>query len=277
MIHTIILFIIGGAAAGFLAGLLGIGGGLVVVPFLAFFYPRIGIPEGYVMHAAVATSLTLIVATSASSIYGHYRQGGILWQVVKNLLPGILIGAALGAVIADLLHSSYLRIIFGVFVWIMAYRIGLQKSPPIRDAKPLGELPKRWIMTIHGVVISAFCTMLGTGGGSLYVPYFTFYKVPMRNAVATSASCGFPLAVAGVIGLMLAGRNEPGMPPGSIGYLYLPAFAAMVIPSVVLAPIGAKLAHRISVPILRRIFAVFLLIVGLDMLWKAILDFIDFI
>ncbi len=271
--HELLFFIIGGCFAGFLAGLLGIGGGLVVVPFLAFFLPKYGIPEESVMHVAVATSLTLIVATSASSVYAHYRRGGIEWKVIKRLLPGIILGAFIGAMIADFLDSRYLRIIFGLFVWYMSYNIGLQKSPKQGER----NIPKPWILRVHGTFISTFCTMLGTGGGSLFVPYFAHYGVPMRKAVATSAACGLPLAIAGVTALILAGANEVHLPPGAIGYVYLPAFAAMVLPSVLLAPFGAKMAHTIPVVILRRIFAVFLLLVGLDMLWKAIIDFINFI
>jgi uncharacterized membrane protein YfcA len=259
----IILYAFCSTLSGFMAGLLGIGGGLVIVPALVFLLPKFGFPQDYVMHVAVATSLALIIVTSISSTYTHHKKQAVDWQLFKKLFLGLIVGALLGAYIADWLKSSYLEILFGLFVWYIAYTLFFKKN----ITKEESHLPGKWVLKIHGIFIAAFCTLLGMGGGSLFVPYFSHYGVSMRRAVATSSACGFPLAVAGVIGLIIVGTNEVALPAGTVGYIYLPAFFAMAIPSVAFAPLGAKLAHRLSLVLLRRIFAVFLVLVGIDMLW----------
>ena len=266
----IICYLLAGGLTGLLAGLLGIGGGLVVVPFLAFFLPLLGFPNAYVMHVAIATSLAIIVITSLSSAYSHQRKHAIEWPLVKKMVLGCVIGAVIGSQIADLLPSGILRIVFGLFVFLMAYRL-LTGHQVHGDGR---QLPGRAGLGISSIIISGFCTILGTGGGSLLVPFFSFYNVPMRNAVATSAACGFPIALAGAIGLLLAGKSETVLIPHAIGYIYYPAFIAMVIPGMLCAPVGAKLAHSVPTLLLKKIFAVFLIFVGIDMLYKAVMSLI---
>jgi len=264
----IILYILCGSLSGFLAGLLGIGGGLVVVPSLVFLLPKFGFPSNYVMHVAVGTSLSLIVMTSISSSYAHHRKQAVNWGVFKKLFIALIVGALIGAFIADKLGSLYLEALFGFFVWYIAYQ--LIRKKPTASQEESTHLPSTMKLNIHGILISAFCTLLGMGGGSLFVPYFSHYGMHMRRAVATSSACGFPIAVAGVIGLMSVGVGNALLPKGTVGYVYLPAFFSMVIPSVFIAPWGAKIAHQISMVLLRRIFGVFLVCVGIDMLWKPV-------
>lgn len=267
MILDIFLYILGGCAAGFLAGLLGIGGGLLVVPFLSIMLPfAAGVPDAYAMHMAVATSLTIIVGTSLSSILAHHRHGGILWDLFKKLLLGIIVGAIIAGHIADSLSSGVLRIVFGLFVLFLSFTM-VFKSKRVRLEQR--ELPGKVGLFFSSLGISGFCNILGMGGGSLMVPFLSRYQIPMRNAVATSAVCGFPIALVGVISLISVGADEPGLPAWSTGYVYWPAFICMVIPSIFLAPVGAKLAHRLPAENLKHVFAVFLLIVGMDMLSKA--------
>jgi len=264
----ILLYILGGILTGFLAGLLGIGGGLVLVPFLVFFLPLIDIPSIYIMHIAIATSLAIIVVTSFSSAYSHNKAGGIRWDIVKKMVLGCLIGALIGAQVADFLPSNMLQVFFGFFVFFMSYRLLAPQSGTVKKQ----HLPKRIGLGVSGLTISGICTLLGTGGGSLLVPFFSFFGLPMQNAVATSAACGFPIALAGVVGLLFAGHYETITLPYMTGYVYWPAFLGMVIPSVIFAPIGAKIAYKLPTITLRKIFGAFLIFVGVDMLYKSIID-----
>ncbi len=262
----IIMFVIAGASAGVLAGLLGIGGGLLIVPFLVYVLPFLHVPHLSIMHVAIATSLAIIVCTSISSVISHQLHGGILWSVFRQMILGIVIGAFIGAHLADFLPSDILQLIFGAFVLFMAYRMGLNGH----KSKAEKLLPGYVGMSAYAVLISGFCTLLGTGGGSLLVPFFSGRQMPMRNAVATSAACGLPIAIVGAVSLIIVGLNEPNMPIHTIGYVYWPAFIAVAATSVIFAPLGAKLAHVLPAASLRRIFAIFLLLIGVDMLEKAI-------
>jgi len=258
----IICYVTAGLVTGISAGLLGIGGGLIIVPFLVYFLPLLKFPDVYVMHIAIATSLAVIVFTSFSSAYSHYRKHAINWNTVRKMVIGCIVGALIGSQIADVLPGTILKSIFGVFVFVMAYRLFTQHEMHGDGRK----LPGRVGLAIASIIISTACTLLGTGGGSILVPYFNFYNVPMRNAVATSAACGFPIALAGAIGLYLAGTDETVFIPHMAGYIYLPAFIAVAIPSVLCAPLGAKLAHSIPTLLLKRIFASVLIFIGIDML-----------
>jgi uncharacterized membrane protein YfcA len=262
MFLEITIFLIGGALAGFVAGLLGIGGGLLVVPFLAFILPRLNIPDASVMHVAIATSLAIVVMTSISSIIAHHRRGGILWPIFWQMLPGIIVGAFFAAFIANSLPSGILKIIFGVFAVVM----GIIMLLKIKEAQSQRSLPGKIRLFTDSFVISGNCNLLGLGGGSLLVPYFNHYQIPMSSSVATSALCGFPIALCGVIGLVLFGETNMPILPHTSGYIYWPAFFGMVIPSVLIAPLGAKLAHQLSTDRLKQIFALFLLLVGIEML-----------
>lgn len=261
MILELLPYALVGAAAGTLAGLLGVGGGVIIVPGLALLLAGGEVPVDRLMQVAVGTSLATIVVTSLSSIRAHHRRGAVHWPVVARMTPGIVAGALLGAVIADMLPSRTLAIVFGVFLLLVAARLAFGGQPA-----PHRQLPGPVVLAACGGGIGTLSSLLGIGGGTMTVPLLAWCNVALREAVATSAACGLPIALAGAAGFALAGLDNPAMPALSTGYLYWPAFIAVAPLSVAFAPLGARLAHTIPVVVLRRGFALFMLIVGLRML-----------
>lgn len=252
-------FLLLGAFAGILAGLLGVGGGLVIVPVLAFIFTDRGF-EG-VMHLAVGTSLATIVFTSLSSVRAHHRRGAVRWDLFARLTPGIVVGALAGAAVADLMPGDRLRVLFGVFELLVAAQMALSVRPSAQR-----QLPGPAGMAAAGGAIGSVSAIVGIGGGTLTVPFLSWCNVPMRQAVATSAACGLPIAVAGAAGFIWTGWGEANLPEYTLGYLYLPALAGVVTASVLSAPVGARLAHSLPSASLKRFFALFLAILGLRML-----------
>lgn len=250
-----------GILAGVLAGMLGIGGGLIIVPALLFLFEAQRFPQEVVMHLAVASSLATIMFTSASSALFHHRRGAVLWSRVAALAPGILCGALAGGIIADRLPGSLLRVVFGVFECAIALQIGWG-----RDPAPHRELPRLPGLLGVGAAIGALSSILGIGGGLLTVPFLLWCNINIRNAVGTSSACGFPIAVAGTAALIASGWDHPALPTGATGYVYWPAALLIAAASVLGAPVGARLAHALPTHILRRIFAIFLVVVGIRML-----------
>lgn len=261
LLESLVPFALVGAASGTLAGLLGVGGGIIVVPGLAFLLAGGEVPADRLMQVAVGTSLANIVVTSLSSIRAHHRHGAVHWAVVARMTPGIVAGALLGAVIADVLPSRTLAIVFGVFLLLVAGRLGFGGQPA-----PHRQLPGGITLAACGGGIGTLSSLLGIGGGTMTVPLLAWCNVALREAVATSAACGLPIALAGAVGFALAGLDTPGMPALATGYIYWPAFIAVAPLSIAFAPVGAWLAHTIPVMTLRRGFALFVLIVGLRML-----------
>ncbi len=251
-----------GAFAGVLAGLFGVGGGLVIVPVLAWLFLHQGMNPEVIMHLAIGTSLATIVFTSISSVYAHHRRGAVQWQAFAQLAPGIVLGAWLGAVIADNMPSTNLRVIFGVFELLVASQMGFGLK-----VSPHRTLPGRVGMGIAGGVIGTISAIVGIGGGTMTVPFLQWCNVEMRKAVATSAACGLPIAVAGALGFVVSGWNEMGLPALSSGYLYWPALGGVVAASVLFAPLGARLAHALPAAQLKRWFALFLAFLGIRMLF----------
>jgi len=251
-----------GVVAGVLAGLLGVGGGIVIVPALYFLFHLQGLPEPLIMHLAVGSSLMTVIFTSISSTLAHHHRGAVLWPVALWLAPGIVIGALLGAGLADLLPESILRRAFAVFEVYVALQMMLGLKP-----RPSRNLPGAPVLGLIGGGIGTISSMLGIGGGTLTVPFLIWCNVNIRNAVATSAACGLPIATAGASGFLLTGWGRPELPPWSSGYLYWPAVLGVVITSALFAPLGARLAHAIPVATLKRVFAVVLLIIGGRMLY----------
>jgi uncharacterized membrane protein YfcA len=246
-----------GAAVGIMAGLLGVGGGLIIVPALLFLFRAQEFPSSLVMHMAVATSLASILFTSVSSAAAHHRRGGVVWPAALALSPGIVAGAALGGLVADLMPGTALRAVFAVFEFLAAWQLWRAYTPPPERALP--GLPG---LFAAGAVIGTVSTIIGIGGGALMVPFLAWCNVDMRKAVATSAAGGFPIALAGTVALVSAGLDEAGLPPGATGYVYWPAAVAIGSVSILSAPLGAALAHRLPTQHLRRAFAVFLAVLG---------------
>jgi uncharacterized membrane protein YfcA len=252
-----------GAVAGIMAGLLGIGGGLIIVPVLFALFLSTGQADTSVaMHVSIGTSLATIVLTSISSILAHQKHRAILWQVVIRITPAILLGGLAGALIAGILPGSVLRIGFAVFLLLVAVQMLIGRAPSSHRS-----LPGFAGMSVVGSVIGAISAIMGIGGGTMSVPFLIWCNVEARKAVATSAAIGLPIALSGTVGFIIAGLGKAGLPSLSLGYVNIPAFVCIVIASVVSAPIGARYAHRIPHAKLKRIFAVFLLILAIRMIF----------
>ncbi|MGZ5194207.1 MAG: sulfite exporter TauE/SafE family protein [Ramlibacter sp.] len=242
-----------GATTGFLAGLLGIGGGMMMVPFVTLILDHKGFPAEYSVKIAVATSLATICFTSLSSVRAHSRRGAVRWPIVGLLAPGILAGSLTGAQLAVALPGKVLNVLFAAFLTFSASQMFRNRKP-----KRTRTLPGRAGGFAVGGVIGFLSSMLGAGGAFISVPFMTWCNVKIHDAVGTSAAIGFPVALFGTLGYIWAGQGLPQMPPGSFGYLYLPGLVVISAASMTLAPFGARTAHRMDIQPLRKVFAVFL-------------------
>jgi uncharacterized protein len=261
MITVILMYTLVGAVAGILAGLLGVGGGLVIVPMLVYCFTLQQVPYELMMHIALGTSLASIMFTSISSFMAHHRRGAVEWQVVRRITLGILTGTFLGSCIASRMSTFFLSVFFVVFLFYVAIQLIVDRKPA-----PSRELPRSPGMFAAGNVIGAVSSFVGIGGGSLSVPFMIWCNVPVHHAIGTSAAIGFPIAVAGAAGYVYSGWHASQLPDWSLGFVYLPALAGIVCASVLTAPLGANLAHRLPVKRLKQVFAVLLAIMGTRML-----------
>jgi uncharacterized protein len=260
----LLTYLISGAVAGLMAGLLGIGGGLVIVPALAMLFLNQGFSADTVMHYAVGTSLATIILTSISSLLAHQRRGSVHWQAVRSLLPGILLGGLGGAWLARQISSPGLGLFFGIFEILVALQLLFGATPP-----PQRRLPGAGVQGLAGAAIGALSALLGIGGGTLTVPWLLWHRVDIRHAVGTAATIGLPIALAGALGFALGGVQAGEQPADSTGFIYWPAALGIVIGSVPLAPAGAWLAHYLPRPLLQRSFALVLILIGLKMVYAA--------
>ncbi len=258
----VLVYLTAGAAAGFLSGVFGIGGGLIIVPMLLFALGLQGVSEQVAIHIAIASSLATIVVTAISSVRAHWRRGNILWPVFRSLALGMLAGAFLGAQVTGRLPADTLRVVFACFTLGMAARMLLAGIP-----EPGHRPGSALVNAAVGGVIGTASSVVGIGGGSMTVPYLAWRGVPMRQAVGTSSACGLPIALAGTLGYVVAGatRDLP-LPAFSTGFIHWPSVLGITVVSVFTAPLGAAVASRIPQRYLRRAFAGFLLLVGTDLL-----------
>ncbi len=253
-----------GAVAGVLAGLLGIGGGLVLVAALIWVLPGQGVPAQHAVHVALATALASIVLTGLSSARAHHRRGSVLWPTAAWLVPGMLLGGWLGSLVATRLDGDWLRAFIAVYCYVAALQLGLD-WPRARPERP--DAPTGPGYTAAGGFIGALSALVGIGGGSMTVPLLVWRGVRPVRAVGTSSACGVAIALASAAGYAAHGPAPGSLPPGSWGYVFLPAAIGIAVASVLTAPLGTKVAHRISGLALRRVFAVFLLLVGTSLWW----------
>ena len=254
-----------GAVAGVLAGLFGIGGGLIIVPALIFAFELQGVAPEIQPHLAVGTSLATIVFTAISSIRSHHAHGSVRWDLVRFLAIGLVLGAALGAQTAAQMSGALLKLVIGLFACAMAVKMWLDIRP-----KPGRSVPGPLGLVAAGGGIGWASAIFGIGGGSMMVPYLSWCNVRMQEAVGTSAACGLPIAVGGALANMVTGQGDPLLPEYSVGYVYLPALAGVVLTSMWTARWGVALAHRWSQQKLKRAFAVLLVIVGIRFVWKSL-------
>ena len=264
---TVVLLYLGlGLFTGVLAGLLGVGGGLVMVPMLVMmFSAQAAFPAGEVLHMALGTSMAVILFTSLASLRAHHRHGAVIWPVVAQITPGILLGTGVGTLFAAHVPAKPLAIFFTFFVCVVAVQMALNLKP-----KATRQLPGAVGVAGVGVGIGAVSALVAIGGGSLTVPFLSWCNVRVQQAIGTSAAVGFPIAIGGSIGYVVNGWGHPGLPEWSLGYVYLPAFALLVPASMLTAPLGARLAHRLPVATLKRIFSGVLILLAAKMLWTML-------
>jgi len=257
----LVTYLLTGAVAGFMAGLLGVGGGLVIVPVLALFFASQGFAGDVVMHFAVGTSLATIIPTSISSLLAHRRRDSIHWQALRGLVPGIVAGAFAGAWLARQLSSPGLALLFGMFEILVAVHLLLGIQPGAQRT-----LPGAAGLGAAGAVIGGVSAILGIGGGTLTVPYLLWNRVDIRSAVGTAATCGLPIALAGAAGFAISGWNTSEQTGLNTGFIYWPAAFLIALASVPMAPVGARLAHYLPRKTLQRAFALILTLIGLKMI-----------
>lgn len=258
----LLLFPILGVVAGLIAGLFGVGGGLIIVPALVHSFMALGYAEQSLTHLAVGTSLATIILTSGGSIYQHNKQGNIMWPVFRWLAIGMLLGAFLGAHIADWISGRNLQILLGAFAVLVAVQMWFGLRPAAARSLPA---PKGIILA--GIIIGIMSAIFGIGGGSLTVPFLVWCNQEMKRAVGTSAAGGLPIAVAGTLGFIVTGWGDETLPAYSIGYVYLPALFGIVLTSILFARVGANLASRLPEKRLKQAFALMSLAIGLNLLF----------
>lgn len=254
-----------GSFTGFLAGLLGIGGGLIMVPFMTWVLANQGVAPAFVVHTAIATSLATICFSSLSSVRAHHKRGAVRWPIVVALSPGLLLGAYIGSLLATHIEEKPLGIVFAGFLFFSAFQMTSNLKP-----KASRDFPATPGMLAAGGVIGGLSSLVGAGGGFVSVPFMTWCSVPIQQAVATSSALGFPIALGGTVSYIINGWNTPGMPALTFGFVYLPALLVIAVASVSMAPLGAGVAHSINTQALKRVFALLLICMGSYMLWRSL-------
>jgi len=252
-----------GAAVGILAGMLGIGGGFLIVPSLMLVFGMQGMDKDMATQLAVATSLATILVTAVSSARSHHQRACVDWPLFARITPSLLLGSMGGALLSSLLPGSAVRVGFALIAIAVALQMAFGRPP-----QKTRQLPRLLGLSLGGGFIGLLSGAVGIGGGSLLVVWFVFYSLSMRHAIGTSAACILPIALAGALGHLFAGLGEVGLPPGTLGYIHLQATLGISLASVLTAPLGARLAHRLPVFVLKRLFALFLLLLGLKLLWE---------
>lgn len=259
-----ITYLLIGAAAGVLSGLLGIGGGVIVIPALIkVFLAQHIIPADYIMHMAIGTSLAIVIVTASSALYSHAMRRAVRWDFVKAMVPGLILGAIGGAIIADSLSSFYLRILFSVFLFFIGLRLLFAKQSKSSEQKH----HSRWVLFFFSILISGLSSILGLGGGILLIPFLIYYRVDFRFIAGTSVACGLIIGVVATASFLTSGLFSAVSIPSSTGYIYWPAFLGVAVASMLTAPLGVALGHRMPTMLLRRLFGVFLLVMACDMLF----------
>ena len=255
-----------GVGTGFLAGLLGIGGGMLMVPFITLILNGRGVAPDLAVKMAIATSMATIIFTSISSVRAHHKRGAVRWDIVKRLAPGIVLGAIVASMgVFALLKGSWLALFFALFVGFSATQMLLDKKP-----KPTRTMPGTAGQLGAGGAIGFLSGLVGAGGGFVSVPFMTWCNVPIHNAVATSAALGFPIALANAAGYVVSGQGVENLPRSSVGYIYVPALVVIACASVLMAPLGVRAAHALPIASLKRVFAGILYLLAAYMLWKGL-------
>ncbi len=253
----VIAYLALGAVVGLFAGLLGIGGGVIIIVGLLEIFKHLHVGQTHIMHMALGTSMACILFGSLSSLRAHQSLGSVDWSIVRRLTPGILVGGFLATFAAALVSSSVLKIIFIVFMAYTASQMLLNAKP-----KPNRNLPGNLGMLVAGNIIGAISSLVGVGGAAITIPFMTWCNVHMYRAIGTAAALGFPVSLFGTLGYIVNGWNAPGRPDWSLGFVYLPACLGIAFTSILAAPFGARLSQRLPVSMLKKIFACLLFILA---------------
>lgn len=263
MLTYLFYYAVLGSGVGVLAGLFGVGGGLIMVPVLTALFLAQGVPVDTVLYLALATSMAAIVPTSLASLVAHHRRGGVHWPVVRWLTPGIVLGTLSATFLAAMIPTEFLAFVFALFVVYAALQMSINLIPQtVRALPPAGGL------VAVGGVIGGVSALVSIGGGALTVPYLVWHRVPLKQAIASSAAVGFPLAIAGALGYLINGLMQPVDFPATWGWIHWPAVLMVALTSPWLAPVGVALMHRLPVPVLKRLFALLLIVMAVRMLWR---------
>ncbi len=254
-----------GAFVGFFSGLLGIGGGSAMVPVLAFVFAAKGFASEHVVHLALGTGISTMLFTSAVSVRSHHVRSAVNWRVLRRITAGVLVGTFGGALLAGKLDVRLLSIAFTLLIFYFATQMIRTQVP-----QPSGTLPAGGVMTLFGLFVGFISSLSATGGASLVVPFLVRRNIPVHEAIGTAAAVGWPIAAAGAAGYVIGGLNTPGMPQYSFGYVYLPALVGVVLASMLVAPIGASIAHRTPGKTLKKVFAIVLFTLATTLLIKFI-------
>ncbi len=260
-----LLYLATGLFTGLLSGLLGVGGGLIMVPVLSFIFAGLGFPSVYIMHMALGTSLAVIIATSVASSRAHHSHKNVDWSIVKNIALGIMLGAFFGSLVAAKFNASLLKVLFAIYTFVVAFQILSDYAP-----NPARILPRRPALNCIGIIIGWISSFVGIGGGTLSVPFLVYCNVHTKRAIGTSSAIGLPIALAGAIGYVASGLHFSNLPSQSLGFVYLPAFTIIALASLISAPMGAVLVQKLSVKKLKKIFAVLLIAIGCKMLFNLL-------
>ena len=258
-----LLYVLVGALSGILAGLLGVGGGVIIVPALVYLFARQQFPVAHIQHMAVGTSLACILFTSLSSIRAHHGRKNVDWAIIRRMAPAVVAGAFVGCWLASQISTRALQWFFVVFLYALVVQM-FMKTRGHAGQHPRA-IPAAALVSA-GSVIGGVSSLVGVGGGSMVIPFLTWHQVGMRIAIGTSAAVGFVIALSGAAGNILFGKSSGTLHGASLGFIYLPALAGVALTSVLTAPLGARLAHHLPVPILRRFFAVLLFVIATQML-----------
>ncbi|MES9941779.1 MAG: sulfite exporter TauE/SafE family protein [Candidatus Thiodiazotropha sp. 6PLUC1] len=260
----LVALLVAGALAGTAAGLLGIGGGVIIVPVLSLVFEAKGVAPEIIIKVAVGTSLATIAVTAISSIWAHHRRGAVRWSLVRTMTPGVVIGSLFGAWLADIIPGYWLTLGFIAFLTLVSLQMAIGPVSAGRD------LPGPRALQGVSATVGCISALMGIGGGALHVPYLSWRGVALKQAIATAAAIGFPLALASTAGFIVTGLDETELPLHSIGYINLPAFSGVVAASFLFAPLGARLAHQLPEQLIKRLFALFLFVLALRMAFKML-------
>ena len=254
LISDIAMLMLCGSISGFVAGLLGIGGGMVLVPFMILVFNHLGFSQDVIVHMAIATGMATILFTTTSAIWAHHKHGSIEWKLVASLSPGMVFGGLVGgSELFEALKTSWLSLFFAIFLVYSSIQMMINKKP-----KPGRELPGRLGLFSFGTFAGVLSSLVGAGGAFITVPFMLWCNVKPHVAMASSSGLGFPIAAAATIGYMYGSWGNPNLPSGSLGFVYLPALACIVVVSVFTAPWGAKMARKLNVAQLKRVFGILL-------------------